>query len=187
MSGSPKRRERRQRFEQFTGDEQGAMAAIVEFVSSGKGLRAFAEGADLPMATLHDWIRENPDRGIQYDRARKLGATSLVEESLRVIDQVERGADGLPTSATVQHAKLKSDSLKWIAERLSPADWGSSIQVTSTTRVEVDIRQMLDIRERRLMELFDSPLSRLSTDICARETSRETIYQPQEEQHNEHD
>ncbi len=182
MTGSPTKRQRRQRFAQFTADPDRAMQAIVEHVGKGRGLTSFAQGVDLPLSSLHDWVRAQPERALMYDRARQRGAAALAEESLNVLDTAERGGDGLPTSATVAIVKAKSDTLKWLAARLSPADWGDSLAISSTIAVSFDIRALLARREERLMQLEGSIHSGQNAELCARDA---IAVLPTHEEHHE--
>ena len=150
MTGSPVKKARKQRFESLIADEARAMQEICAHVSNGHGLKNFAIGKNIALSSIHDWIRRNPQRTAMYDEARVIGAGVLVEKSIEVLDECERDKNGLPTSATVMLAKTKSETLRWIAARLAPKDWGDSLHMTAEVTVKVDIRNILARREEKL-------------------------------------
>jgi len=153
MTGTPVKKARKQRFESLIADEARAMQEICAHVANGHGLKNFAIGKNIAISSIHDWIRRNPQRATMYDEARVIGAGVLVEKSIEVLDEVERDKNGLPTSATVMLAKTKSETLRWIAARLAPRDWGDTINISADVRVSVDMTALLARREEKLRRL----------------------------------
>jgi hypothetical protein len=183
------RRLRRERFEAFTADPDKAMLVITAHSASGKGLPSLCLGLDIPVTTLQDWINADALRVSAYAQARRTGAAHLAEQSLSILDEVERDKDGMPTSATVQLVKAKSDSLKWLAARISPPDWGDSLHMTGEVSVKVDIRGILEKREQRLKELIVEqvecvPISALPSVERARESQQVFQQSPETMNHD---
>ncbi len=174
MSGSPIKRQRRERFDLLTQNANMAMREIVEYIAAGQGLRKFATEHDIAMSSIHDWITRDPERSQRYDQARRLGAGALVEKSLSVLDEAERNSAGDLTSPGVLLAKTKSETLRWIAARLAPKDWGDSVEVRGTL-VNFDFRAVLEQRESRLLAIAQQGEEKTiqieqNADLCARET-----------------
>lgn len=149
------------------GDEGKALQSIVEYVSAGRGLTSFAKENKLSIASLHGWIRATPERAEQYDKARLLGADALVEQSVQVLNEAERNANGDLTSPGVLLAKTKSETLRWIAARLAPKSWGDSININAEMTVRVDLPALLAKREARLQRIDAEVIEGEMTPISA--------------------
>ena len=110
MAGRPKRRSMLQRIETVGGDEW-----LLEEVAKGRTLRSIAEEVGITQPKLCGYLREEKRREL-YARAREAAAGALVEQSLEIVDAAD--------PATVQVAKLRADTRRWIAGKYDRATWG---------------------------------------------------------------
>lgn len=153
MTGSPTRRARRQRFDALVAAPD-FMDKLCEHIGHGHGLTSFAQGVDVPISSLHDYVRRDPIRAAQYDQARIVGAHTLVESSLAVFDDCERNTEGELTGPGVQLAKAKSETMRWLAGKLAPRHYGEVLALKIET-VAINIQNILDRREQRLRRCIE--------------------------------
>lgn len=135
-------------------DRAAVMEVICQKLMSGsKGIAYICRDDDeLPsIAIVHEWLaKENSAGGEKplldmYTRAKQIQIDYLVDETVEisdneagnpvVIDGVVVLVDKKPVmqvdTASVQHAKLRSDNRKWIAERLAHRKYGNKLEVSS--------------------------------------------------------
>lgn len=104
--------------------EPKVWAAILKRLSAGESLRKICASRDMPSkARLMELLAEDDIRADQYARARRRGIESHVDEILDLADSAT------PENAHV--ARLKIDTLKWLASKLIPKVYGDKIDVTS--------------------------------------------------------
>jgi hypothetical protein len=135
---------------------------------------------NMPLSSLHDWICRDVGRKAQYDAARTLGAASLVEKSVKVLDECERDENGQLTGPAVALVKAKSETLRWIAARLAPKDWGDRLELHGDP-VAFDLKAVLALREARLMALDCTPITINQTALPAEVRARGEQLSPNEE------
>ena len=88
---------------------------VLDQVGQGRTLASIAQQVGITRPKLNAWLLEDSRRD-RYARAQELAASSLVDESLEIVD----GAD----PQTVQVAKLRADTRRWIAGKLNREQWG---------------------------------------------------------------
>jgi hypothetical protein len=99
-------------------------------------------------------IRENPALREKYAEACEDRADLLAEEIERLADEeIPADLDGPSKSAWIQRQRLRVDTRKWTASKLRPRLWGDKTTVEVTNTTTVDIRALLEKRERRLLEI----------------------------------
>ena len=111
MAGRPKRRAM-----VATIKAAGGVDAILQAVANGKSLAAVARDIQVDRARLSDYLNKDEGTKSRLARARVAAAGALVDESLDIVDDAD--------PSTVQVAKLRADTRKWIASRLDRATWG---------------------------------------------------------------
>lgn len=153
---SPRKRERRARFESLIADPETYLG-ILATLRSGIGLRTWALAHDVPYATIAKWIDTDPERKHQAAEARIAGAHALVEESLMILDgDPPKHPSGGIDNAGVNLLKARSEARRWLAARLMPKQYGDSIELSTKATVEVNIQAILELRERRLRAIDEN-------------------------------
>ena len=109
MAGRPARRQMLQALDQV-GEPW-----ILEQVANGRTLGSIAGEIGISRSKLNGWLLEDARRDY-YARAQEQAAGALVDQSLEIVD----GAD----PQTVQVAKLRADTRRWIAGKLHREQWG---------------------------------------------------------------
>ena len=110
MAGRPVRRNMLQRIEAAGGDDW-----LLEQVAAGRTLASIAEDVGITRPKLNAYLREEARRD-SYVRAQEQAASALVDQSLAIVDAAE--------PQTVQVAKLRADTRRWIAGKLDRTQWG---------------------------------------------------------------
>ncbi len=95
---------------------------ICDRIAAGESLRAICRDAGMPCEkAVRKWAEENTHNfGPRYAQAREAQAEYWVGEIVEISDSV-RGSDN---AATVQAARLATDSRKWIASKMLPKTYG---------------------------------------------------------------
>jgi hypothetical protein len=110
MAGRPIRRNMLQVFKNAGGDEW-----LLEQVAAGRTLTAIGKELGISAAKVCGYLRE-PARREAYARAQESAAAALVDQSLEIVDDAD--------PQTVQLAKLRSETRRWIAGKLHREQWG---------------------------------------------------------------
>lgn len=124
-----------------------------ELATSSKGLGSIIlkqkqQTGDFPSySTIMDWLDKHDTLQDKYARAKEAQADYMVDETLEISDaepSVVVDAQGVMRidSASVQHAKLKVDTRKWLASKLKPKKYGEKIQQVHSG--QVGISQILE-------------------------------------------
>jgi hypothetical protein len=94
------------------------------------------------------WLADNDDFAAEYVKAHETQADHYADEMIDIADNgaddVVTDSDGIPlildgkllktkTNVSVQHAKLRIDTRKWIASKLKPKKYGDKIQTDITS------------------------------------------------------
>lgn len=91
---------------------------ILAQIAEGKSLRTICASKDMPSRQwVRRWLREDDDFCCQYARAREDQADHYVDEIIRISEEEE----------DVQRARLKIDSIKWIASKLKAKAYGDRV------------------------------------------------------------
>lgn|SRR3990167_1750905 len=116
--------------------------AICERLGQGESMRSVSRDDAMPsMATLFKWLRVHPQFLEQYTRAKEESADAMAEDILEIADnEVEQPliVDGLPMqvdgqlvmvkdNVSVQHAKLRVDTRKWLMAKMKPKRYGEKV------------------------------------------------------------
>lgn len=137
-------------------------AKALEFcrrISEGRSERSVCKDADMPSReTVWKWDEENPEFSRRYARAREDRASHLAEEALSIGDAL----GDAPTSEQVQAARLKVDTRKWFAAKLSPRKYGDRLQTDATVNANVTGDLTM-----RVSAMSDDELARILADARA--------------------
>jgi len=101
-----------------------------DLIASGLATKVAAAQAGTDATSLWRWVQRSDDNRDMYARARDLQARALADETLTISDAAE--------PETVQVAKLRTDTRKWLASKHLPKVYGDKLEVDA--RVEVVFR-----------------------------------------------
>ena len=106
---------RLQKVMETTITKMGGLEVILDRVADGETVTAIARDLGVSRAMLGNWL--NHERRVeQYALAKRRAAGALVEQSLDIVDEAD--------PSTVQVAKLRADTRRWIASKLDRESWG---------------------------------------------------------------
>ena len=132
-------------------------AEICSLLASGLSLRAIGRIPNMPSATaVHEWIALDPALAEQYARARAIQIEREMDALIELADeppQMVIADDGSRRidPAWVQLQRLKIDTRKWTAAKLSPKKWGDT---TPSAQIGIQVNvAMPESRRLRIMEL----------------------------------
>jgi hypothetical protein len=71
-----------------------------------------------PMSTgvFYEWLKETPERASKWQMVQEIQGSNWAEEALEIVDDADPD--------TVQVARLRSDTRKWLAERFNRPQFG---------------------------------------------------------------
>jgi hypothetical protein len=96
-------------------------------ISEGKSLRAICEDDDLPSrVTVYNWLKANESFLNQYTRAREEQADYYVEQMIEIAE----------TEKDVARARLRVDTLKWVASKFKGTLYGDKQTIDHQTKGE---------------------------------------------------
>ena len=120
----------------------GLADAICERLIEGESLRSICRSEDMPNAsTVCRWLAAHVEFREQYAHAREAQADTLFDETLHIADNQERGEvrtkklNGdieVREADMIDHRRLKIETRKWVAGKLSPKKYGdkSALELT---------------------------------------------------------
>jgi hypothetical protein len=145
---------------------------ICERLAIGESMRSIARDEDMPaMSTLFKWLRVHPSFTEQYERAKVESADAMSEDCIDIADNIDGQTvmvDGVPLvvegemvkvvdSVSVQHAKLKVDTRKWLMSKMKPKKYGERTTTEHTGSLKVsDLSESeLDSKLLQLEQLLE--------------------------------
>ena len=145
---------------------------ICERLAIGESMRSIARDEDMPaMSTLFQWLRVHPSFTEQYERAKVESADAMSEDCIDIADNIDGQTvmvDGVPLvvegemvkvvdSVSVQHAKLKVDTRKWLMSKMKPKKYGERTTTEHTGSLKVsDLSESeLDSKLLQLEQLLE--------------------------------
>lgn len=113
---------------------------ICSRMAEGESVRSICRDEEMPcLATIFNWLRQQPTFVEHYTRAREVREETIFEENLEISDdgtndwmerrsEAEKGA-GVNTGWTVngehiQRSRLRVDTRKWMLARMNPKKYG---------------------------------------------------------------
>ena len=109
-----------------------AVEKVFRGMSSGKSLSKVCREHDLPADLVRRWIISNEDYAYQYRQARLLMAQALVDKALHLAENA--------TNHTIGRDRLEIDTLRWVAARMNPAEFGDRQIVDGNQNTTLEIR-----------------------------------------------
>jgi hypothetical protein len=120
---------------------------LCDAVIAGESLREMAAVLGCTPMTVLRWIDRQPDGRELYMAAKREMAELYASDLMAVVNaEPARDAFGRVDSGSVQHQRLKADSIKWVASKLLPKVYGEKLDLTSDgsrlglTEEQVDAR-----------------------------------------------
>jgi len=102
-----------------------------QLLTQGHTLRAIALALGVTDASVLWRIMQGSEQRRQrYAHAREMQARTLAEQTLEISDGAE--------PETVQVARLRTDTRKWLASKLLPREYGDKLEVDA--KVQIDFR-----------------------------------------------
>ncbi len=106
---------------------------VVQLIIEGTAMSKIGKTPGMPdLATIARWRRENSEFNEEIKFARQARAERLRDEMLEIADE----AKGQP-GEYVSGYKLAADARKWAAEKDSPEEYGSKIEVKGSLEATV--------------------------------------------------
>jgi len=112
---------------------------ICERIAEGQSMRTISKAEDTPcLSTMFQWIRENPEFRISYEKAKEQQADALAEEILDIADDgsndwMESNNPNNPgwqqNGECIQRSKVRIDTRKWLAGKLRPKKYGDATTI----------------------------------------------------------
>jgi hypothetical protein len=111
--------------------------------SSSKGIsRLCKDNSSWPTKeTIFSWLKTYGDFSDQYARAKRLQIEVLVDEIIEIADDssqdniINQQGQIICNNATINRARLRIDTRKWIASKLAPKIYGDKIDNTHSVDI----------------------------------------------------
>lgn len=111
--------------------------------SSSKGLgRLCKDNPNWPnQDTIFTWLKIHSEFSEQYARAKRLQIEVLVDEIIEIADDssqdniINQQGQIICNNATINRARLRIDTRKWIASKLAPKIYGDKIDNTHSVDI----------------------------------------------------
>lgn len=110
---------------------------ICEEIALGSSLRTVLTGDDMPaMSAVFRWLREHEEFREQYARATEERTEAMSEDILDIADDgtndyMETDKGTQYNGDSVQRARLRVDTRKWLMSKMKPKKYGDKIDMTS--------------------------------------------------------
>lgn len=112
-------------------EKRVTVMAVVRHMASGRTLAKACKMLGKRPDVVRGWILRDEDFAWMYRQARLMMAQALVDEALEIAEKT--------TNHTIGQDRLRIDTLKWVASRMNPAEFGD--------------RQILDGRNETTLEI----------------------------------
>lgn len=138
-------------------EQDETLAELFKLMGEGKSLRKAAKQLGHYPNTLLTWIDATEDRQLQYARAFITRADYLVEEMLDIADASENdiSIDGegneKVNNDAIQRARLRVDTRKWFASKLSPKKYGDRVE--QLIKADVNLRTKHELSDDELASI----------------------------------
>lgn len=120
------------------GDDKEAVFAdiLTEIADNNRSVADILRDPGFPhMSTFFDWLAKDPSKAEAYTRACEIRAehfAKTIEDDYNATPEYTATRFGEKVdTGWVQMQKLKIDSKKWLAARMSPKKYGDKLDVTS--------------------------------------------------------
>ena len=95
---------------------------------------------------FYRWLTNHPDFAQGYVLAKKVQGQRLAMQNVTIPDELFKKSKNRQISqADVSLAKLRSESRRWAASRLSMKEWGDKLELSGDEDAPIHIRSWLDL------------------------------------------
>lgn len=106
------------------------VSKILNRLIEGESLIRICRDTNMPtMPTIYNWINRYPDFREQYRVAKMLQMDTLADRLLDIADD----------EPNLQRARLRSNSIKWLASKLKPKKYGRLVSLAGNSNEPVKI------------------------------------------------
>lgn len=125
-------------WKQECGGDEGAAAALCDYIAEGGHLPGFCREKGFSYTTVRHWIEDNPTRAAMYARAREERSDVLADDILSISEEdcsypiTDKEGNQIGTavdSAKVKQLALRIDSRKWMAAKMKPRVYGEKLSL----------------------------------------------------------
>ncbi len=118
-------------------DEALANYIFEQMIDEGKTVKRICEDIKQKRSTISRWLRR--DHTEEYDNAIMERGQYMADKAEEVLDELKLSGDKAD-NAKVQAVKLKIDTLKWFASKLTPRRYGDKVQLQGNAEEPVTIQ-----------------------------------------------
>jgi hypothetical protein len=116
----------------FTVEErEDAVREVMQKMAEGHTMTAAARALGLPESTVRLWIANNPAWLAEYRRTKVVLGWALADKALEVAQEAKQ--------ATFQADRLHVDTLRWLASKVNPDEFGDRTVTEQTGEVTLRI------------------------------------------------
>lgn len=166
MSGSPKKRERRERTQKFLADEE-QVEDLLAYIAAGGRLREFCMQKDLTYSTVQERITSSDAVMPRYQSAMDARSDLERERIEEIIELVENGQMDPKAGAVAIGGR------QWLAKTMNRRRYGDQqvvdVAVTDKTRLHIEALRLIARRPRRQItaEVIEGVFSQLPAQVAA--------------------
>lgn len=99
------------------------------------------EGSTLPdYVTIKAWLAEDRELSTQYARAKEDQAEYMAEEMMEISDAIPlmHPITGAVDPGSVQHARLRAETRKWLMGKLKPKKYGDKLDLNHSGNIGIE-------------------------------------------------
>jgi TusA-related sulfurtransferase len=114
---------------------------ICKRMESGETLKAIADDMNVNIATIYQWIEDDSNLLIAYNRAKSLMARTLVDKLIVETESL--------SNENALAARVRSDVVKWVASKFNPAEFSDLKRIELKGEVNHKHTHELAIEQKR--------------------------------------
>jgi len=117
-------------------DEALATYIFEQMIDNGKSLREISKALGQRPSAISRWLRDK--HGQEYQNAQEERAEYWADELMREVNAIALEGNSCD-NAKVQATRLKVETMKWIASKLKPRQYGDKVQHTGDDKQPLHI------------------------------------------------
>ena len=150
---------------------------VVSQIAEGRALtRILREDEGMPtVSTFFLWLRDDPDLSEQVERAREIGAATILDEIVNIADEsgadvyIEYDKDDKPRAKidgeAIQRSKLRVYAREKYAQMIAPRRFGNKVDITSDGK---ELKPGNQLNDNRLQAIVGLVAERKAAEIEAK-------------------
>ena len=121
---------------------------ICILISDGQTLADIAKLPGMPaLHEIYNWLNKNKKFATEYQKASNIKAETLFHEILNIADGDGHDNPDISGSESLNRAKLKIDSRKWLLERMCPEKYSDKAIKHNISQDQNPVQYIKIIRE----------------------------------------